>query len=148
VKAIPGSDRDASSVPPPAGSSASAADPPPSGGPTEPSHVDLGDPFYKSSAWTNDPKELDLDVYFHPLKSNIGSQFGIPNLRPVLKETHDESYLLMDANKRFYTWNPNDGNLYRVKEEALELKDAATKMMNGFGTRDVEQMVNPAFIRR
>jgi hypothetical protein len=128
--------------------STSAADPPPPEGPIQPTHVDLGDPFYKSSAWTNDPKDLELDIYFHPLKTNIGSQFGIPNLRPVIKEVHEENYLLMDANKRFYTWNPNDGNLYRVKEDPLKLGDATIKMMNGFGTQDVEQMVNPAFVRK
>ncbi|KAI0390903.1 hypothetical protein F5Y17DRAFT_36987 [Xylariaceae sp. FL0594] len=142
MAAAPGSGGDANSVPgAPAGPST------PSDRPSQPSYVDLADPYYKNSVWTNDPKELELDVYFDPLKPNLGDQFGLRNLRPVIKDTRRESFLLMDAGGRFYTWNPDDGLLYRVLQNPLQPKDAAIKMMNGFDTREVEQMVNPALSR-
>ncbi|KAI1177885.1 hypothetical protein F4777DRAFT_168395 [Nemania sp. FL0916] len=118
--------------------------------PGKATHVDLKDPFYmspKSSAWTNDPTQLDLDIWFDPQKPNIGNQYGIRNLRPVIKEPEFEDYLLMDANGRFYTWNPNNGVLFRVKQHPLEPKDAAVLMMNGFGDQDVEQMFNMAHVK-
>ncbi|KAI0438390.1 hypothetical protein F4803DRAFT_535035 [Xylaria telfairii] len=108
-----------------------------------PPYLDLHDPFYLGgSSWTNDPEQLDLDIWFDPQKPNLGDQFGISELRPVIKQPKYEQYLLVDMKNQFYTWNPNEGPLYRVKEQPLEPKDAARMMTNGFTNEDLVQMYN------
>lgn len=114
---------------------------------TEPEHVDLNDPYYETSLWTNKKEELDLDTYFHPLRPNLGQDYGISGLRPVIKDPRQGDFLLMDDDKRFYSWNPDDGRLFRVKKQGLEPGEAADLAMNGFDKRELEQMVHAPYKR-
>jgi hypothetical protein len=71
--------------------------------------------------WTNDPRHLKIDTYFDPDKINIGDNFNIEGLRPVLREDDNEyNFILEDADGRWYLWEEYDGLLLWIKSEELK----------------------------
>ncbi|KAH8724862.1 hypothetical protein GQ44DRAFT_826999 [Phaeosphaeriaceae sp. PMI808] len=123
-------------------------EPPPKPKPpqTEPTFENLQDPYFDNSNWTNTKSELDLDTYFHPLRPNLAKDFGVQGLRPVIREPEIDDFLLIDDNNKFYTWNPNDGRLFKITKRGTEKmtpSQAADLMMNGIQQTDLMQMAKP-----
>ena len=112
---------------------------------TEPSFVDLIDDYFKNSRWSNSENDLDLNTYFHPLRPNLADAYGLPGLQPIIKDIEQEDFLLVDDNKRFYTWNPNDGRLFRLKATDMTPREAADFIMNGLLDTDVQLIANPKY---
>jgi hypothetical protein len=57
----------------------------------------------KTLAWSNDPRNLELEVAFSETKPNLSSDFDVPGLRPIIKEEDGgDQWLLQDAEGKFY----------------------------------------------
>jgi hypothetical protein len=84
-----------------------------------------------------------LDAYFHPQKPNLGKEFGIKNLRPIIKRLRDELFLLTDDKGLFYLWQPDDGNLFKIKEQGLDSKKAVGLVINGIDEDRLVQTFHP-----
>ncbi|KAA8895543.1 hypothetical protein FN846DRAFT_969081 [Sphaerosporella brunnea] len=106
-------------------------------GPSGPQYVDLGKDFSKDLDWTNDPSDLYLDTYFDPAKPNLGKDFQIVGLKPVIKQKEGETFLLQDGNGRFYVWNEYEGGMYRF-EKALKVQDAVNEVLEGVQLNSVD----------
>ncbi|KAL6714841.1 hypothetical protein ACLMJK_007101 [Lecanora helva] len=63
-----------------------------------PSHIDLGPAFYEYYTWSNNKDVLELDTYFNSKKPNLGDEFGLKGLQPVIREKDGDTFLLKAGN--------------------------------------------------
>ncbi|OAG33908.1 hypothetical protein AYO21_11980 [Fonsecaea monophora] len=111
--------------------------------PGKPVFVDLGQNYPAGYTWSNDPKDMSLDTYFDPGKSNLADEFAIDGLRPILKDTNSEMYLLTANNAKFYLWAADDGRLFVFKDDLkLTLDTAIDEVLSGIKWSNLLQQFN------
>ncbi|KAG5981477.1 hypothetical protein E4U55_002900 [Claviceps digitariae] len=66
--------------------------------------------------WSQDAADLALATYFDPTKPNLGTDYGIVGLVPVIRDTQSHMFLLADAQSSFYQWDMLDGQLFRLQD--------------------------------
>lgn len=84
-----------------------------------------------------------LDTYFDPAKINLGSEFGIKGLKPVLRNTLDDTFLLKDDENYFYLWNENDKILNRITPNTMRVETAVEMAIVGVPDSDLLLMADP-----
>ncbi|KAK9418684.1 hypothetical protein SUNI508_07941 [Seiridium unicorne] len=98
-------------------------------------YVDLGDSHPSWSVWSNDPRKMHLEAYFSddPEAPGIAAQFNMA-LRPVLVKQDagvGDTFLLADDQGRFFLWNENKIEMYRLAVAAntkLKVEDVAARV--------------------
>ncbi|KAI8627446.1 hypothetical protein F5Y19DRAFT_179305 [Xylariaceae sp. FL1651] len=76
-----------------------------------------------TSDWTNDEKDLWLEMYFNPGTSNLSMSYNIQGLQPVIRKINGTQFLLRDANNNFYQWDSDEPGLYLIVD-ATDLSSA------------------------
>jgi hypothetical protein len=80
------------------------------------SYVDLGPKFSKDLTWSNDPSDLMLETYFDQDEPNLATDFNIDGLKPIIRQKGGNTFLLVDAQNRYYIWNRWDEDLFRLQD--------------------------------
>ena len=106
-------------------------------------YVPLDSDYAHSVSWSNDPGHLALQTYFNPNKPNLGGDFLVHGLRPILREDEEPyRFILKDNKDRYYVWNEFDGRLFWVRHAELEemtgLEDKVDFVLCGLGALEVE----------
>lgn len=95
----------------------------------------------KYCTWTNDAMELELTTYFDPNKPNLATDFGLDSLRPVIRDTEGDIFLLQDGSGRFYEWNSWSGEMWWL-QEAIDTQEIVTAIMRDSGIMKKAQIWN------
>jgi hypothetical protein len=85
------------------------------------SHVQLSPGFTEDLCWSNGPNDLALQTYFNRDGPNLGGDFNVQGLQPVLRECRGmHRFIMKDLKDRFYIWDEWDGRLFWIKDAELE----------------------------
>jgi hypothetical protein len=79
-------------------------------------YVQLDPKYMLNLRWSNNPHDLYVEVYFDKSQPNLGADYGVDGLQPVLKEKKSDRFILRDAKKRWYIWDAWEVRLLRVQE--------------------------------
>lgn len=63
--------------------------------------------------WSNESGDLNMYRVFSEEEPNLSSDFNVKGLKPTVKDSYCEMFLLTDSNGNFYLWDPWDGHLLR-----------------------------------
>lgn len=66
--------------------------------------------------WTNEPRDLDLYGDFSAKEPNLSTDFNVPGLKPIIKESDGDMFLLTDSGGKLYVWDPWDGHLLKLED--------------------------------
>ncbi|KAH8646219.1 hypothetical protein BX600DRAFT_555920 [Xylariales sp. PMI_506] len=101
-------------IPPTLESSDASPSTTPQNNPSTRGYVDLGSEFGTDKDWTNDPTDLLIGTYFGAAP-NVGTDYGVEGLIPIIKQKTGDMFLLQDKAGRLYMWNPWVEGLYRIQ---------------------------------
>ncbi|KAG5938668.1 hypothetical protein E4U53_007959 [Claviceps sorghi] len=91
--------------------------------------------------WSRDAADLALATYFDPTKPNLGTDYGIAGLVPVIRDTQSHMFLLSDAQGNYYQWDMLDGQMFLL-QDMTDIQHAATAIMRDSGIMDKTQIWN------
>ncbi|KAM0229088.1 hypothetical protein ACHAPO_010243 [Fusarium lateritium] len=91
--------------------------------------------------WSNNPNHLAIATYFDPTKPNLGADFGLIGLQPVIRDTKSDKFLLKDAQDTFYQWSIQDGNMWQL-EDMQDAAQAVAAIMQDSGILKRTQVWN------
>lgn len=144
---------------------------PSSADPNKNRYVDLGPKFSEAlSYWSNDPRDMQLDMYFGVGKGallflfchgamltaniyitdapSVSNDFNM-DLRPIIVKPDLEqgsTYLLTNGpGTFFFLWNEADGKMWRFRQEGLKMEDVVDKVRTSTYNHSelVRQFYNP-----
>ncbi|KAJ5970780.1 uncharacterized protein N7479_000698 [Penicillium vulpinum] len=98
---------------------------------TIPSVLSLGSRFFEYYSWSNKPADFPLDSHFDPDRPNIGDEFSLSGLQPVIKKKDEDLFLLKDANDDFYKWHLGDGSMFYLETKEKDPMKVAMMVMEG-----------------
>jgi len=111
-------------------------------------YVDLGPKFAKDFTWSNDPNDLMLVTYFGQNEPNLATDFNIDGLKPIVREKDGDTFLLVDAQNRYYIWNRWEGDLFRLKNLGTgkeSVDDVVQKVMRDLYSLAKDQIWNTRY---
>ncbi|KAF1911802.1 hypothetical protein BDU57DRAFT_523811 [Ampelomyces quisqualis] len=79
-------------------------------------YVALDPEYLENLCWSNNPDDLYLETYFHPDKPNVANSYNVEGLKPVVRDTNTDFFILQDVEDRFYLWEAWEGLLLRVPD--------------------------------
>lgn len=91
--------------------------------------------------WSNNPNHLALATYFDPTKPNLGADFGLTGLQPVIRDTKADTFLLKDTRDKFYQWSIQDSKMWQL-EDIQDAKQAVAAIMQDSGILKRTQVWN------
>ncbi|KAG5998762.1 hypothetical protein E4U43_002363 [Claviceps pusilla] len=91
--------------------------------------------------WSQDAADLRIATYFDPTKPNLGTDYGITGLVPVIRDTQSHAFLLADAQSRFYQWDMRDGQLFRL-QDITDIQHAVKAILRDSGILKKTQIWN------
>jgi hypothetical protein len=83
----------------------------------------------KYLCWSNDPDDLCLETYFDMSKPNVPDDYGVPGLKPVVRETGKDRFILPDVKERFYLPDAWDWELLGVPDKWMEGFESTEKIV-------------------
>ncbi|KAG5928068.1 hypothetical protein E4U42_001306 [Claviceps africana] len=119
--------------------------PSPSGPETPSPSVSIPNPMTvqlpPNCTWSRDAADLALATYFDPTKPNLGTDYGIAGLVPVIRDTQSLMFLLSDAQGTFYQWDMLDGQMFRLLD-MTDIRRASKAVMRDSGIMNKIQVWN------